>query len=319
MADDEKVIRIEGQLDEGKAPEPTAGDKLRDQESATDAVRDSEFEDLLKKLTGVEKPPSGEGPATGDESLLPGVEPAPADSAPLPGSAPPVPPGGEPPVTPVDAVPAGEAGGGLAATLEPLAMKAIGVTAVFTGLAASALALEHVLGSIFEGLSSDWNDLSGAIAGAEGRREAELTFARLRTEQQVGPNVAAVTEARTGVDEEVIEIKATLIEMIAPALVDLLEISKVIFVIIKDILKVLNLILKPLYYIEAFFKSYLFKIVTWVLNKLGLWEDEDKPEDALANEFARLLQRPIAETNKDKIGNTFPKPHAGRIYNKSTD
>jgi hypothetical protein len=365
MADDEKIIRIEGRIDEERAPEPSAGDKLRDQESASANVLNREDYDRLaedrlhwetiekivhdirmeedKPLFGEEPPviqnipmgPVDQLPAFkefGDQELkrgeaatsrsaedaeidellagfkslnaantaktVAGATAVAAGTEGIGGGGATVAGGGT-------AVAAGATATAVGSTLGPLGLAAIGVAASFAALTAVVVVLEELLDSIFQALHAEWNDISANIAAAEGRREAELTLARLETEDTVGPAAASVTEARTEVDKEIIEIKAILIERIAPILVALLKIAEVLLTIIKVILTVLNTIARII--------GLIWKPIEWLARKFGWLGDDDDPQDKLAKEFTQLLNQPITETNKDPRG-SFPRPHAGRTY-----
>lgn len=349
MADDEKIIRIEGVLSDetagkqqgsGSVPEQIRStaehDKLLEEKTRRESV-----EDILNKLTsgedellpGIKAEPAGAvsqmsaAEAFGKDSEFNtgvdgGRKAAAADSNDINGlisqfakfnAAQPA--GGTAAagaagagggaaggIAGAGAAGAGAGGANLAAAatsagsaLSTLGYVTLGVVTTYTLFTAALTTVTTLLDEMFESLARRWKDISGQMQAAEAMQNVELLQNRLQTEQQVGGAAAAVTNSQTEFYKDIQEIKAAIVVTMAPILIGMYTILKVLFWPIK---KAAEAIL------------YIAQIVsdawTWIKNKFGI-QTPDPKADSFEQEFENMIVGSIGRNN------TIP-PVPGRIH-----
>lgn len=348
MADDEKIIRIEGVLSDetagkqqgsGSVPEQIRStaehDKLLEEKTRRESV-----EDILNKL------------AHGEDDLLPGIKAEPAgavsqmsaaeafgkdsefntgvdggrkaaaaDSNDINGlisqfakfnAAQPA--GGTAAagaagagggaaggIAGAGAAGAGAGGANLAAAatsagsaLSTLGYVTLGVVTTYTLFTAALTTVTTLLDEMFESLARRWKDISGQMQAAEAMQNVELLQNRLQTEQQVGGAAAAVTNSQTEFYKDIQEIKAAIVVTMAPILIAMYTILKVLFWPLKK---------------AAEGVLYIAQIVsdawTWIKSKFGI-QTPNPQADPFEQEFENMITGSIG------IPGAIP-PQPGRI------
>lgn len=213
--------------------------------------------------------------------------------------------GGIPPVVPPVA-----GGGGLlpAGGLGGFALTALEVTGALTAFSAALLTAEEIIDATFQGLAQGWKDLSPGIQVAEARSELELTLEKLKTESQVSGPVAQVTNARTQMDTVWIDIRANLIQIIAPTLTKMMELVTLILYALNAILFVVKIAIKLN---EAVFG--MFGLVKKIYEKIFGSLNTDDADIAFSKEIAQVFGQSPADFNPPK----FPQSHStqkGTLY-----
>ena len=349
MADDEKIIRIEGVLSDetagkqqgsGSVPEQIRStaehDKLLEEKTRRESV-----EDILNKL------------AHGEDDLLPGIKAEPAGAIAPKTSAEAFgadaefntgvdggrkaaaadlndinglisqfakfnaaqPAGGTAAAGAVGAgggaaggtAGAGAAGAGAgganlasAATsagsaLSTLGYVTLGVVTTYTLFTAALTTVTTLLDEMFESLARRWKDISGQMQAAEAMQNVELLQNRLQTEQQVGGAAAAVTNSQTEFYKDIQEIKAAIVVTMAPILIGMYTILKVLFWPLKKAAEAV-----------LYIAQTISDIWTWIKNKFGI-QTPDPQADPFEQEFENMIVGSIGRNN------TIP-PVPGRIH-----
>ena len=348
MADDEKIIRIEGVLSDetagkqqgsGSVPEQIRStaehDKLLEEKTRRESV-----EDILNKLTsgedellpGIKAEPAGAvsqmsaAEAFGKDSEFNtgvdgGRKAAAADSNDINGlisqfakfnAAQPA--GGTAAagaagagggaaggIAGAGAAGAGAGGANLAAAatsagsaLSTLGYVTLGVVTTYTLFTAALTTVTTLLDEMFESLARRWKDISGQMQAAEAMQNVELLQNRLQTEQQVGGAAAAVTNSQTEFYKDIQEIKAAIVVTMAPILIAMYTILKVLFWPLKK---------------AAEGVLYIAQIVsdawTWIKSKFGI-QTPNPQADPFEQEFENMITGSIG------IPGAIP-PQPGRI------
>lgn len=349
MADDEKIIRIEGVLSDetagkqqgsGSVPEQIRStaehDKLLEEKTRRESV-----EDILNKLT------------SGEDELLPGIKAEPAGAVAQKTSAEAFGADAEfntgvaraHKATAVDseginglvsqfakfnaAQPAGGtaaagaagAGGGAAggiadagaagagagganlasaatsagSALSTLGYVTLGVVTTYTLFTAALTTVTTLLDEMFESLARGWKDISGQMQAAEAMQNVELLQDRLQTEQQVGGAAAAVTNSQTEFYKDIQEIKAAIVVTLAPILIAMYTMLKILFWPLKKAAEAI-----------LYIAQTISDIWTWIKNRFGI-QTPDPKADSFEQEFENMIVGSIGRNNT-----ILPVP--GRIH-----
>ncbi len=100
--------------------------------------------------------------------------------------------------------------GGLAAALGPVGIAAAATAVAFVGASYTVAKLSDAV----QGLATDLEDLSPAIAAARAQFEAQHTLARLDRAERIGPDVAQLETARFRIQESMYELQTKILELL---------------------------------------------------------------------------------------------------------
>lgn len=102
------------------------------------------------------------------------------------------------------------AAGGLAAALGPVGIAAAATAVAFVGASYTVAKLSDAV----QGLATDLEDLSPAIAASRAQFEAQRTLARLDRAERIGPDLAQLETARFRIQESMYEIQTKILELL---------------------------------------------------------------------------------------------------------
>ena len=327
MADESTIVirsEVRDEGPQGSNVEPSAGEQLNrkseDRSTVTDilqAIREgkdsplnipNQINDYLRNIRTGEDTPLSKGGGGGSGK-----------------------PPNEPPIVPPGEGPAGAAEGagiaieGATEGLTGLGSTVVDVTALFSEflpiLEDGALVLTafvsavslgvDLLSDTFHSLEKTWEDISGTIQAAKARQEVELIRKEIETEPQIQDETNQVYGMETSVLKELIEIKTSVVEIIAPILVILLAMMKVILFAFNFVLKFIaggfEILTTILEYIEQAYNTYI------LLNPLKTGSRRWTQAEQLASGGARdwnnssKINKPRPATQNRKPTPTTPK------------
>lgn len=147
--------------------------------------------------------------------------------------------------------------GGVAGKFIGLAADSALMGAAIVGLGGTLAIATETIDSLFKTLASNWEGLSPRAAAASAVGQAELTAKKLRTEGQVGGDIAAVTQSRTDLQSTFIGLAATVVHGMAPLVRVMNETLAVGLESLNLILKFVNVIAYPLQWALAHFAQFM--------------------------------------------------------------
>ena len=151
----------------------------------------------------------------------------------------------------------GTIAGGVAGKLFSLAKEAMFVGSALIGLTAAFAIATETIDSLFQALASKWDGLSPRAEAAKAVGQAELTAQKLKTERDVGGDIAAVTNSRTDLQSTFIRLSDTVIHIIAPITRVMNETLAVLLEGFNGFLKIMNVIAYPLQWALAHFAQFM--------------------------------------------------------------
>lgn len=157
----------------------------------------------------------------------------------------------------------------------------------FIGLSVGIVTLDSMLHEIFEGLKAAWMDFSASMNLAEAEMEILKINKTLELEPQVASANSLVMETRQGVANEWIEIKAHMLEIIAPILAVLNVLTQGVLVFIDAVLAFIAFFSR----IAIWLEKAAIKVLWWVggATDPGPLDDDSTKTGYLHNEMEEVL------------------------------
>ena len=133
--------------------------------------------------------------------------------------------------------------------------------AAMLGLTGGLVAVTQIVDSLFRSLADNWREISPAMARAEGHSQMEIMATKLRTENKVSTDISEVTSARTDMQTTFIELSATVINLIGPALTALMETTSMALVAINGVLQAITTLAWPVHQMSKLLAGFIHQNV----------------------------------------------------------